>query len=786
MERKKIIWIVIIGLIIGLILFARFTIRKSYAYSANDFPDNNFYRCVIDAYNKKNNSSISYSEELTKSQLETITDLNCKYISDTKGIEYLTSLIELNISYVKKMNLGNNTKLQRLYLHDDMLENLDLNNNTKLTILSIYDGNLTALDLSGQTDLKDLYVTNSALEEIDISNSSNIASLKINNSMLKTIKFPKENNYSNFSLEGNYLNNIELPELTKLTNPLTHLGVQYVNQFSISYDENKEIVPTGEYKFYLNNKIVIPQKEEVGSFISNLRLNNLSAKVYRNDNEVVAGNVISGDILSVYDEDKEVQSLVIKVFANDLFEDENLYGCIINQYNMVNKTELTTEDRLTKSQLESLTSLICYGHKDDSDKKIYSTAGLENLINLKELRLTEQLLSNINLRNHLKLEKLYLAGNKITDIDLSENVQLKFLDLGFWTITDYIYDGGIISAIGSGRGNRLTSLDVSKLSNLKELYINNNRIEQLDVTQNEKITEINAGDNRLSSVDLSNNSLLETVDFEYNQLKTINIQNNLNIENLDVANNQITELNVGHLKKLQSLYASNNLISSINIKNNEQLIKLVMSNNELNEIDVTKNPKLLVLEIDSNNIEKIDITNNPELNTIRLMVLPINRIDISKNYKLTEIRVDQTNISNLSILHLPNLKKLGISKTPIKSINLSNNYQLTNIYMDKKQMVEYNINSDVGKYALKFKNLNSGIFSTGDLMQYADYEYIVVVRGDLTGNGQLKINDVSKAYQALKGNIELNDLEKIAVDVTKEGKFKINDIAKMYQNIKEK
>ena len=69
------------------------------------FDDENFYNCVIDAYNIENNTSLPYTSSLTDTQLKSIKGLMCKFrnISSTKGLEKMTSLTELNVEWNKLM-----------------------------------------------------------------------------------------------------------------------------------------------------------------------------------------------------------------------------------------------------------------------------------------------------------------------------------------------------------------------------------------------------------------------------------------------------------------------------------------------------------------------------------------------------------------------------------------------------------------------------------------------------------------------------------------------------------
>ena len=88
---------------------------------------------------------------------------------------------------------------------------------------------------------------------------------------------------------------------------------------------------------------------------------------------------------------------------------------------------------------------------------------------------------------------------------------------------------------------------------------------------------------------------------------------------------------------------------------------------------------------------------------------------------------------------------------------------------------------------------DSDIIKTGDTvsidMDGKKIEYKVVVYGDVTGDGEVLINDVTKIYRYLKGRIssdEYGDVNIAASDVTGDGEVLINDVTKMYRFIKGK
>ena len=65
-----------------------------------------------------------------------------------------------------------------------------------------------------------------------------------------------------------------------------------------------------------------------------------------------------------------------------------------------------------------------------------------------------------------------------------------------------------------------------------------------------------------------------------------------------------------------------------------------------------------------------------------------------------------------------------------------------------------------------------------------NYEYTVVILGDITSSGDIFIGDISKLYQYFKKTIEMDECYVIAGDVTYDGIIEINDIAKLYQYFK--
>ena len=104
-----------------------FIATKIYSSPANSyFTDENFYKCVVDAYNKENNTSLPYTTSLSDSQLGSIKGISChgyyksdeEKIKNTSGLEKLTALTYLAVGYNKltSIDVSNNTSLIKSYI----------------------------------------------------------------------------------------------------------------------------------------------------------------------------------------------------------------------------------------------------------------------------------------------------------------------------------------------------------------------------------------------------------------------------------------------------------------------------------------------------------------------------------------------------------------------------------------------------------------------------------------------------------------------------------------------
>ena len=252
--KKKIIYLSsFIILILGIGIFIdqaffkptvinSFIASKIYSSPANNaFTDDNFYKCVVDAYNKENKTSLPYTTNLNDEQLKTITVLECdgygesdeNKIKSANGIEKLTALIDLRVEHNKltSLDVSKNTSLTYLYLFSNQLTELNVSKNTALTSIDVNYNKFTSLDVSKNIALTTLNVGNNQLTELDVSKNTALTDLYVSNNQLTSIDVSKNTALTDLYVGDNQLTELDVSKNTALTalnvgdNQLTELDV---------------------------------------------------------------------------------------------------------------------------------------------------------------------------------------------------------------------------------------------------------------------------------------------------------------------------------------------------------------------------------------------------------------------------------------------------------------------------------------------------------------------------------------------------------------------------------
>ena len=136
--------------------------------------------------------------------------------------------------------------------------------------------------------------------------------------------------------------------------------------------------------------------------------------------------------------------------------------------------------------------------------------------------------------------------------------------------------------------------------------------------------------NKLTSIDVSALSNLEILNCVENQLTSLDVTHNLALKDLACRKNKLTALDVTKNTALELLYCQDNQLTALNVENNPKLRNLYCSGNKLAELDVTKNWELQALECFANELAVLDLTNNGKLTTLDCSLNKLTALDLSK------------------------------------------------------------------------------------------------------------------------------------------------------------
>ena len=163
------------------------------------FTDDEFYACVVDNYNKENDTDYGYDTNLTDEQLESIQSLYCvseenvlgypvHTFVNTTGIEKMTGLTNIGMmgQRMTAIDLSQNTNLTYVGFANTLLQSLDLTRNSKLQSIELDNNRLTAIDWNSQA-LESVDITESSLSSLDFSRVPNILILHLQMNSLESL-----------------------------------------------------------------------------------------------------------------------------------------------------------------------------------------------------------------------------------------------------------------------------------------------------------------------------------------------------------------------------------------------------------------------------------------------------------------------------------------------------------------------------------------------------------------------------------------------------------------------
>ena len=187
------------------------------------------------------------------------------------------------------------------------------------------------------------------------------------------------------------------------------------------------------------------------------------------------------------------------------------------------------------------------------------------------------------------LETLDCHGIGLTTLNVTKNFNLKELNCSDNYLKDYLY------ILSSG----LKKLDCS---NNKLTYMN------LGILYGLNLEEVNCSNNNITNIVMLNVGELVKFDCSNNDLMTLDVSQCSKLQQLNCSGNQLMELNVNNQGQLTELDCHNNKLTELNVKQNGSLTSLICNDNQLTTLDLSKNNSLSNLNCANNRLACLNVT----------------------------------------------------------------------------------------------------------------------------------------------------------------------------------
>ena len=344
---------------------------------------------------------------------------------------------------------------------------------------------------------------------------------------------------------------------------------------------------------------------------------------------------------------------------------------------------------------------------------ITNLKGIRHLKYVRDLNCKYQKLTTLDLELNMRVERLNCYGNQLTDLWLRPTgTSLKYLNCSV---------------------NKLNALDLSKSSELTELYCNNSKLTALDLSANKKLQIISATSNNLTTLDVRNLPELTYLDLQANfDLKSIDVSKNTKLEKLNLAQTGLTSLNVKNNRKLVELKVHCNQLTALDVSSNYLLKELACFENQLTALDLSNNISLEYLGVSENPIAELNLHPLSSLQTLYCQKMQLKKLDVDRCPELQLLHCFDNQIETLDLRSNKKLEALQCQNNRLSWLDLSSNTALDPRYVDCSGNV-YDIKVD--------KNLQYRVYP--DLPCYGATEgtYFTAARAsDWTGGTVSKVD----------------------------------------------
>ena len=496
--------------------------------------------------------------------IEIYADGNKLATIDVSMLSKLNKLL-LNNNSLTEMNLT--PSLTTIEVNENNLTSFDGSELPALSTLRINGNPLGTLDVSGMPALKSLYAVNCGLTSITVGAlTTPKAYISVNNNLLETLDVSEATGLENGSLfaMGNNLTEVKLPD---------------VKVKAVNISKNKFTLATIPATANVGTLTYAPQQdmaiEDIEKTIDLSSQNNLVGFAAEAQPTVYTWYAEDGTALAAgtdYTEEagkftfikEQTQKVYCTMTTEALpkFTGANIFKTVAVTVKSVDAVEPASEPVITlTAEVDGAERTFQFGSAVEGENKISIDWGDGTIV---EGATLSGIYDDWNVyatpvvgtpKGNGEI-KIYATGdiNYFEGVSKVDGPGITTLDVSKATELIEIY----------ADGNKLATIDVSMLSKLNKLLLNNNSLTEMNLTPS--LTTIEVNENNLTSFDGSELPALSTLRINGNPLGTLDVSGMPALKSLYAVNCGLTSITVGALTTPKAyISVNNNLLETLDV-----------------------------------------------------------------------------------------------------------------------------------------------------------------------------------------------------------------------------
>ena len=343
---------------------------------------------------------------------------------------------------------------------------------------------------------------------------------------------------------------------------------------------------------------------------------------------------------------------------------------------------------------------------DVENKYISNLSGIEFFPNLKKLNCGHNRLTSLDVSKNTELTYLKCSYNRLTELDMSKNTELTYLDCGY---------------------NRLTELDVSQNTKLTELYFVSNKITSLQADNCTNLTVIFTGSNKYKVEVYRSTRILDPSilpgNFDISRVRNLKgaTQNADGTLTVQEGGGKVTY----EYRCVGEIYKPFTLNVTETDDPNAGIVPPVTppsGGGDSIAINASNFPDpdfrtYVKAEFDKDNNNSLSDTERKTATVINVkdkLIETLEGIEFFPNLKELDCSINQ--LSRLDVSQNTALEKLDCSTNQLASLNLSKNAKLKYLYCSQNELTSLDVSKNTG---LDLLNCNRNRLTSLDVSQTA-------------------------------------------------------------------